>query len=249
MDINIPVENPELMMKMHNYMSSQSEDDEKTLFEAILKANFLGPVSLENWKDCFSGKQVLDQDVKLELLSIKDDKNNIYLPTFTDWNEINKWRNDDKLKTIILTFEDYAKVFRNNCEMVGLAINPYGENLIIHKEQIECIVNSRKLRGGEIVKIGVPEKYPFEMSKEYEEFFTTQRCVKEAYLLLMVRENNQQNYLMVIDTDEDVDIIHPKLAKIATKHLKKNEVIDFITKNKKFGNLVIQGQSPFYRLI
>lgn len=31
MDINIPVENPELVMKIHDYMSSQSNADEKRL--------------------------------------------------------------------------------------------------------------------------------------------------------------------------------------------------------------------------
>jgi len=35
MDINSPVENPELVMKIHNYMSSQSDEDEKN-YEKLL---------------------------------------------------------------------------------------------------------------------------------------------------------------------------------------------------------------------
>ena len=62
---------------------------------------------------------------------------------FTDWNEINKWNNEENLKTIIFTFQDYAKVFLNNKEMVGLVINPYGENLVLNKQQIQSI-SSRK---------------------------------------------------------------------------------------------------------
>ena len=36
MDINVPVENPELVMKVHDYMSSQSVADEKRLRNSLL---------------------------------------------------------------------------------------------------------------------------------------------------------------------------------------------------------------------
>lgn len=247
MDINSPVENPELVMKIHNYMSSQSDEDEKKLREALIKAKFLAPVSLKNWKSNSKGKQVLEHDVEFRLMSIQDKENNIYLPAFTDWNEISKWRNDDELKTIIFTFQDYAKIFMNNKEMVGLVINPYGENLVINKQQIEGIISESKLRGGETVKIGIPEKYPTDMSKAFEEYFQSKRCVLEAYLLLLVRENNEQSYLLVVETDEDVDVLYPELAKIATAHLEKTQVIDFISTQEKFGKIAIKGQSPFYK--
>jgi len=247
MDINVPVENPELVMKIHDYMSSQSDTDEKRLRSTLLKTKFLAPVIIKNWNSKNVGKQVLDQEIEFRLISIQDKEKNIYLPAFTDWNEISKWSNDEELKTIIFTFQDYAKVFMNNKEMVGLVINPHNENLVLNKQQIESISSESKLKSGEKVKVGIPEKYPADMGKALEDYFLAKGCVSEAYLLLMLRDNNEQSYLLVVETDEDVNILYPELAKIATKYLERGEVIDFISTKEKFGKSVIQGHSPFYK--
>ena len=63
----------------------------------------------------------------------------------------------------------------------------------------------------------------------------------------MLRENNEQSYLLVIETDEDLNNLYPQLAKIATKYLEKGEVIDFISTKEKFGKSAIQGHNPFYK--
>ena len=247
MDINIPVENPELVMRIHDYMSSQSNADEKRLRNSLLKAKFLAPVSCKNWNSKNPGKQVTDHNVEFRLISIQDKEKNVYLPAFTDWNEINKWNNEENLKTIIFTFQDYAKVFLNNKEMVGLVINPYGENLVLNKQQIQSISSESELKSGEKVKIGIPEKYPADMSNALKDYFLATGYISEAYLLLMLRENNEQSYLLVIETDEDVNNIYPELAKIVTKYLGEGEVIDFISTKEKFGKSAIQGYSPFYK--
>ena len=181
----------------------------------------------------------------VSVISIQDKEKNVYLPAFTDWNEINKWNNEENLKTIIFTFQDYAKVFLNNKEMAGLVINPYGENLVLNKQQIQSISSECELKSGEKVKIGIPEKYPADMSNALKDYFLAAGYISEAYLLLMLRENNEQSYLLVIETDEDVNNLYPELAKIVTKYL--GEVIDFISTKEKFGKSAIQGYSPFYK--
>ena len=85
------------------------------------------------------------------------------------------------------------------------------------------------------------------MSNALKDYFLATGYISEAYLLLMLRENNEQSYLLVIETDEDVNNLYPELAKIVTKYLEKGEVIDFISTKEKFGKSAIQGYSPFYR--
>lgn len=248
MDTSIPVENPDLVEKINRYVNSQSEADESQLKEALLKAKLLAPASVENWKEHSQGKQVLDHDIHFHLMGIQDKENNIYLPAFTDWNEITKWRNDAELKAIVLTLADYVKVLMKNNNIIGLVINPYGENLVLHKQQIEEITNQSKLRSGEKIKIGIPENYPTDLCEALKEYFRTSKCVSEAYLLLMVRKNNKQSYLLVLETNEDTDILYPKLAKIVSQYLARDEVIDFVSSKEKFGKSVIEGQTPFYQM-
>jgi len=246
MDINVPIENPELIKKLHNYIDSQSSEDEKKLQNALLKAKLLAPVSLENWKGYPQKEQILVQDMKMKLISIQDRDNKVYLPAFTDWNEVSKWKNDDDLKTIIFSFRDYVKVFKNDEKMIGIVINPFNENIVISRQQIDIISNSSKLITGESVKIGIPEKDPVDIKKALKVYFETETAVTEAYLLLMIRDNGEQSYLVILETDEDVNILYPKLAQIVSGFLKENEVVDFISSKEKFGKSVIEKQVAFF---
>ena len=245
MEINTSIENPQLVIAIQNYTSNQSFETERNLHLALKEAKFLAPVNLDGWQDRGFGEQKLNQDVGFNLISIQDENNNVYLPAFTDWGEVGKWSKDQDLKTMVFTLEDYSKIFIGSEESLSIVINPYGENLVINSQQVIAI-GDNDLDENEIVRIGVPKKYPIEMCKAFENYFILNGCVSAAYLLLMVRNRNEQSYLLVIATDEDVDIIYPKLAEIADKYLQLGEVIDFISNKEEFGQSAIEGQEPFY---
>ena len=247
MDIKTPIENPELVKSIHDYVNSQSEKDEKKLQQALLNAKFLAPAILENWERTSQNRTILDKDMKMKLISIQDGNNEIYLPAFTDWNEVGKWRKDDDLKTIIFSFYDYVKVLKNNKKMIGIVINPFSENIIITKQQINSIVNSNMLLTGESVKIGVPKKDPIAMKEALKEYFESEGTVTEAYLLLTLRDNGEQSYLLILETDEDVNVLYPKLAQIVKKNLQENEIVDFISSKEKFGKAAIEKHVAFFK--
>jgi len=244
MDMNEPVENLELVNKIREYTKSQSDEDEKVLREELLKAKFLSPIKVEVEKEEFKGKQALEQDAKFNLINIQDNKDNSYLPVFTDWIEMEKWNKDEK--AIVLTFEDYAKIATNNQELVGIVINPYGENLVLDREVIVNIVSGKAvMRKGESVAIGLPRDYPEEMVQALKRYFDEFKKIKSAYLLWMVR-NGEQSYLLVLDSDEKPEMIYPKIGDVCKPYL-NGIFVDMIPLTSSLGISATENQQPFYK--
>ena len=246
MDINVPIENPELVIKIREYTNSQSDEVEMELREALLKAKFLAPAGLEGWTNIPKGKQVLEQDVKFNLLSIQDEQGSMYLPAFTDWSEVDKWNNDTEMKTMVFTLRDYAGAFTNNQELVGIVINPYGENLVLNREMIYSVVSGKHMmKKGESVAIGLPKEYPDEMVRVLIKYFGDIKKIKSAYLLWMVR-NEEQSYLLVLDSDEKPEMIYPQIGDVCKPYL-NGKFVDMIPLNSSLGLSATEEQQPFYK--
>lgn len=239
------IENSELIKAIQNYEKSSSIKDEGILKDAISKAKFLAPVRLGDGQEISQGEQVLKEATNFNLINIVGYDGDIYLPAFTSWAEVNKWRTEQDVKIISFTLEDYVYIFLGEEDMKGIVINPYGENLVIDKQQIMSMDNDSS-GSDEIVKVGIPVNYPVKLVENLKRFMLSDTTISEAYLLLMV-QGEEQSYLLVIATDEDVNILYPRLSEVASKYLSADEAIDFISSKEEFAQSAIKNQAPFYK--
>ncbi|RDW16452.1 hypothetical protein CWR48_16340 [Oceanobacillus arenosus] len=249
-DINKPVTNPKLIEIIDRLKTNYVEENEHEFFKELLSANFLAPVVIEPIPENKDGKTVLKEGTKINFIAINNEKGENFFPAFTDWNELRKWSDKIDIQTFILTFKDYEEmIFRKeNDTWVGFVINPYGEDIVINREKMRVVNNNdAKIEKDESVIIGIPKEYPNEMVNSLKEYFSKVNSVKSAYILLMIRNQGEKSYLMVIDTDNNPNKVFEKVTNVATKYLKVDEKIDFVTLSDSFGKDAIVGQQPFYQ--
>lgn len=249
MDINSPIQNPVLLELLDNLKAQFNLETEHEFFQELLSTKFLSPITQDSLQECRSEENTLKEGATLQFIHLNDEKGNSYLPVFTDWNELKKWNKTEEIKTLILSFEDYkTMILENNSMLTGFVLNPFGHNIIFDKNLIQqAEENVSKKRESESVMIGVPEKYPHKMIEALKEFLPSIESVKGAYLLLMVRGEKEKSYLLVVDTDGNLNDVFGKIAEIVTKYLSKEELIDFVPLSQAFGKSAVEGQEPFYK--
>lgn len=244
MDINSPIENPVLIELLNNLKAQFNADTEHEFFKELLSSKFLSPITQDSLQGCKSG-----EGTTIKFIHLNDEKGNSYLPVFTDWNELKKWNKTEGIKTLILSFEDYkTMILENNSMFTGFVLNPFGHNIIFDKNLIQqAEENISKKQKSESVMIGVPEKYPHQMIEALKDFLPSIESVKSAYLSLMIRGEKAKSYLLVVDTDGNLNDVFGKIAEVVTKYLSKEELIDFVPLAQAFGKSAVEGQEPFYK--
>ena len=248
MDVNKPIENPVLVELLDNLKTQFNADTEHKFFKELLSAKFLSPITQDSLQGCKNGESALKEDAAIKFIYLNDEKGNSYLPAFTDWNELRKWNKANEIKTLILSFEDYkTMIFEKDSIFSGFVLNPFGHNIIFDKDliqQAEKSVSGKK--ENESVMIGIPEKYPYEMVEALKKFLPSISSVKSVYLLLMVRGEKDKSFLLVVDTDGNINDVFCKIANKATKYLSKDEQLDLVLLSQPFGKSAVVGQIPFY---
>lgn len=249
MDINIPINNIELVEQLKKLKENYSESVEHRFFEMLLLAKFLSPLSRNSLQMYNSDKDVLLQNASIELIQLEDKFGNNYLPVFTDFEEIKKWNDSEEIRSLVLSFDDYkALIYRDDLEINGFVLNPFGENIVFDKKLIQQVENSLvKVKKDESVMIGLPEKYQEKMLEELSNFFSNVKSVKSAFLLFMVRGGIEKSYLMIVDVESNENKIFKQIGEFASKYLNEDEVLDIAPLSSYFGKNAVKGYEPFYR--
>lgn len=148
-DINKPVENPELKWLIEKYSNAQ-DDRKNEVIEIILQkiaeeAKLLSiaifsqkPISKDN------GTSTIEAGTRIGFPTVtyKDGKYR-YFPAYTDWTELRKNPSIDKEpSTMVFGFDDYATFVIDQSDDDGLVINPYSEHpFFLSRKQMEHIRN------------------------------------------------------------------------------------------------------------
>ncbi len=127
----------EIISKLHeNYVS----DIEEEFFKEIHNASFLAPVDIQidgDLKDKIdeNGEITLDTNTPLNFMLISSEDGKNFFPAFTDEEEIAK--DEVKQNAIIVKLENYVEMINKNPEEIqGIAVNPFGQAIVIPKERI-----------------------------------------------------------------------------------------------------------------
>ena len=110
----------DLLKKM--YKDNNPKLENEILEEIIMKVNFLSYINSNENETNFG-------NINFNVLTTDDNK--IYLPAFTDLEELSKWGIPEKMNTITLNFDDYVEIILDNNNIDGLVINPFGDSYIL----------------------------------------------------------------------------------------------------------------------
>lgn len=152
LDINKPIENPDLKWLIDKYSNSQGDRKNEVieiLLKKIAEESKLLSVAIFSQeptpKD--NGTSTIEAGTKIGFPKVTyQDGKYTYFPAYTDWTELGKNSNLDKEpKTMVFGFDDYAAFILDKSNDDGLVINPYSEHpFFLSRKQIEHIRNVKK---------------------------------------------------------------------------------------------------------
>jgi hypothetical protein len=245
-DVNQPVTNPELVKSMNEFLQENSAQNEFILIEAIAKANFLIPITLQG--EIEDG--MLKQDSTIGFKTITNGSEESFYLAFTDWDELGKW-SKEREQTLISTYDDLKQMVSINDGIKGFVINPFNQNLVITAEVMEYFAHRKSeivIKEDTQIMLGQPANYPQEMVNALSDFFLKNKEVESAYLFLAHRAGDQQpNLLLIIGFIGDKAVLFPRIAAVAQGFLGKDEYIDLMPLNSSFGKDATKDATPFYQ--
>lgn len=245
-DIDKQVKNPALVSSIRDMVTHYTEEKEKKFLSFLFDATFLSPIeSTDIGSENAAGKEILKSDISIKLLHLSNEKQEAWLPIFTDWEEVSKAYNRN-CKTMLLQLTDYQAILNKDDKYAGVSINPYGENIILSKQNINAVLEQHNtIKKGEKIQIGEPAKYPKKLMQSLCSLFSTMSSVNAAYLLYMVK-NNEGSYLLVVDT-ENPEGDFPIIGKASVKCLGGGELLDLMPLNSQLGKSSCNDKEPFYK--
>lgn len=152
MEFNKSVSNPMLVGAIELMRAEDTPEHRGMFMEEVLKASFLSPAIIEpKPRENEEGEPVIEPGSKIQFPMISTGDGKRFFMAFTDETEYVKWveKAPERLPVFALTLEDYAVlILRKNpsgdiCPALGVAINPYGANIILPREMLADIMASK----------------------------------------------------------------------------------------------------------
>ncbi|EGO2826339.1 SseB family protein [Enterococcus faecalis] len=125
------VKNPELVTRIERIKKDYTQKNEQFFYEKLEDSKLLLPVNF-------------DSKNKLNIIKIEDSVGNDYIPAFTDWENL---RLGEESNAVVFTIYDYLKIIQEDLSITGIVINPYSQNLVLNRGNLEFIKsNSGNIR-------------------------------------------------------------------------------------------------------
>ena len=168
----------ELLKKMYEDNSSELENE--ILEEIIMKVNFLSYVNLDETETDFG-------NINFNVLTTDDNK--IYLPAFTDLEELSKWGIPANMDTITLNLK---------------------------KERLK--VNEIRIETNSKILISEPKQLPTMMMDAIKDCCDSLENVNKAWILEMITEKDK-SWLLILDFEGDKNYIFSKISQATRNYL------------------------------
>ncbi len=147
MEFNKPVSNPMLIGAIELMKADDTQAHRGMFVNEVVKSEFLAPVVISPApKPDENGRLVIEKGSNVQFPSLSAPDGRQFLMAFTDKMEFEKWRPGEEKYSFTLTFNDYVSMLLRKDKdgktgpAIGVVINPYGCNLILHRDMIANIV-------------------------------------------------------------------------------------------------------------
>jgi hypothetical protein len=128
-DINKPIENPELKKSFSTFIANKNEKNLEVVVRNLIKANFIVLVytdEMKTTKGNQTGVTIIDTGSKIKYFNIFNSDNKPFLPLFTDWQEVDLWlkTRDSYTNGFIMTSFEVFEWIATDKFYNGVVINP-----------------------------------------------------------------------------------------------------------------------------
>jgi hypothetical protein len=125
-DLNKPVENPNLVVALKEFETNRSEEAQQELFRQLACANYLVPFfpdEMQTTPSSKSGQVNIEKDSLLKIPACADRDGKDHLPLFTDWPAIQAWI-DKPVSTLVMPASVRGHLFFHNLITLAHSLTP-----------------------------------------------------------------------------------------------------------------------------
>ncbi len=226
------IENPALKLAMDGLRASEQDGRPSKIandyfLQELLKARLLCPVELETPPPVEDAPVKIEGKIKIFGLNAQDGRS--FLMAFTDAEELKKWRDKEEEQIMVWSIARYANILlKQGCPHEGVVINPFGENIIVKREYLPKLLQriraaQKPLVVGEEEVITDYSGYPEGLIPALCAYLSQSGDVERAYMTEMTKED-EQDYLLIVDTKENPRYLFPCINNATEPYLKDKKM-------------------------
>ena len=263
-----PVANPALKAAAEKVRAENTPEALNLAINELVKSILITPAQIQldgkAPKPDAQGRIQIPKDSKVnfKILNTPDGKH--YFMAFTDWEELHKWNKEPGQQTMMLRFDDFAGLLASNPSAAGFVLNPYGANLRFESGMVASIKKKKdeltkarryqmahrahRIKPGDKVTIVEPSVYPDALLDPICEVLSQNKTVGAAYLQLMIINETDKSYLLVLDAPQD-EKLFAAVAQAARGYLStdpKKMDLNITISAAPLGQQGMRGSEPFY---
>lgn len=140
-DFNKPLSNPELAEAIRRMNEDNSRQSREAVLDIVItSAQFLAPITIPE------GAKKKDGTVtEFQFQLLPNQNNQPFFPAFTCWEELRKLCGPQNQQTVVLGFDDYARLILQDNRAAGFVIDPFGACLSFERLMVEHLVQRKQL--------------------------------------------------------------------------------------------------------
>lgn len=264
-----PVANPALNAAAKKLRQENNPQNLNVVINELTRAIFLAPAKVEvNGqlpKPDANGRIQMPKDTRVTFSLLKASDGRSFFPAFTNEEEMRKWTQNASNQVMALRFDDYARMLQQNDSVAGFVVDPFGDNLRFESKMVASIKQQRdaavarakaglrqtQIKPGDKVTIVEPTVYPDALLDPLCELFAQQEGVAAAYLQIMLVNETDRFYLLVLDAPKD-DKLFAAIAQAARPYMSSPENqakkinLNITTSETPLGQQGMRDSEPFY---
>lgn len=113
--------------------------------QEMFRAKYMTPVMItpEPEKDEEGNVKLAEgSQIAMQILPVKNKDMKGVMMAFTDAKELQKWEKASEMHTLSMTMQDFIGNVLKDPKLAGVAINPFGANVLIPRERMEMMVKA-----------------------------------------------------------------------------------------------------------
>lgn len=241
------VENKLLIESIKTLKENPSMENEQKFFDEFKKSRVIVPVKFKpEPKFDKDNNLILSNDVEINFLLINDINKKSYYPAFLDFESFNKWKNNNSdVYNIMFDYKGFYNLLNNTTNVaIGVAIDPFGLNIICNKSLINKLNGDKQEENLEKPIISDPKIYPTSMVNALYDYCLNNKDINKAYIKSLIYKN-QVKFGIILDKTCN-DEIFENMKTIAQQFSKGIDLVFLNIDNELIKNSIKDTDIPFY---
>ena len=237
---------------LQTFKKEQTQENLQHLAQAVLATKVYAPATWDvEPTENENGQLEFAPNTQIQLLIIEDTQKNCYFPLFTDLEEVQAWKENQR--TLLLSFEQWIRFTDMAKEQVkGVIINPMSEQFPILQDLIQNLkqvhqsqVETNELHAGETIHLMEPSQDIENMKAIIQNVCSQNSDIQAVYIKERFETDKKSHWFVLVDSKvEDTQYFEQIGQSLVGQTY--NKKLEFMFANNDLATQIIQKTKPIY---